>query len=83
MRVLSERLGAPNCAGNWRDRAGAGTRDTAGCHLGDRRPRSAQLEIRARSLSEAEPDASAPGVAYQIAHLSRPLLDTLPQGAPR
>ena len=29
-------------------------------------------------LSEAEPDASARGVAYQIAHLSRPLLDTLP-----
>jgi len=34
-------------------------------------------------LSAAEPDASARGVAYQIAHLSRPLLDTLPQGAPR
>jgi len=34
-------------------------------------------------LSAAEPDASARGVAYQVAHLSRPLLDTLPQGAPR
>jgi len=34
-------------------------------------------------LSAAEPDASARGVAYQIAHLSRPLLDTLPQGALR
>jgi hypothetical protein len=34
-------------------------------------------------LSEAEPDASARGVAHQIAYLSRPLLDTLPQGAPR
>ncbi len=34
-------------------------------------------------LSEAEHDASARGVAYQIAHLSCPLLDTLPQGAPR
>ena len=34
-------------------------------------------------LSEAEPDASARGVAYQIAHLSRPLLGTLPQGASR
>jgi hypothetical protein len=34
-------------------------------------------------LSETEPDASARGVAYQIVHLSRPLLDTLPQGAPR
>jgi Domain of unknown function (DUF4865) len=34
-------------------------------------------------LSEAEPDASPRGVAYQIAHLSRPLLDTLPQAAPR
>jgi len=34
-------------------------------------------------LSEAEPDASVRGVAYQIAHLSRPLLDTLPQGVPR
>jgi hypothetical protein len=34
-------------------------------------------------LSDAEPDASARGVAYQIAHLSRPLLDTLPQEAPR
>ena len=29
-------------------------------------------------LSEADPDASARGVGYQIAHLSRPLLDTLP-----
>ena len=29
-------------------------------------------------LSEAEPHANAPGVAYQIAHLSRPLLDALP-----
>ena len=34
-------------------------------------------------LSEAEPDASTRGVAYQIAHLSRPLLDALPQGASR
>jgi hypothetical protein len=34
-------------------------------------------------LSEAEPDASARGVAYQVAHLSRPLLGTLPQGASR
>ena len=34
-------------------------------------------------LSEAEPDVRARGVAYQIAHLSRPLLDTLPQGAAR
>lgn len=34
-------------------------------------------------LSEAEPEASARGVAYQIAHLSRPLLDTLPQGGAR
>jgi hypothetical protein len=34
-------------------------------------------------LSEAEPDASARGVAYQVAHLSRPLLGTLPQGAAR
>ena len=34
-------------------------------------------------LSEAEPDASARGVAYQVAHLSRPLLGTLPQGARR
>jgi hypothetical protein len=34
-------------------------------------------------VSEAEGDASACGVAYQIAHLSRPLLDTLPQGARR
>ena len=33
-------------------------------------------------LSEAEPDASAPGIVYRIAHLSRPLLDALPQGAP-
>jgi hypothetical protein len=31
-------------------------------------------------LSAGEPDARARGVAYQIAHLSRPLLDTLPQG---
>ncbi|CAO3428529.1 DUF4865 family protein [Azospirillum endophyticum] len=30
-------------------------------------------------LSEKEPAASEPGVAYQIAHLSRPLLDSLPQ----
>ncbi len=34
-------------------------------------------------LSEAEPDASVRGVAYQIAHLSRSLLDPLPQEAPR
>ncbi len=34
-------------------------------------------------LSAAEPDAGARGVAYQVAHLSRPLLDTLPQAAPR
>jgi hypothetical protein len=34
-------------------------------------------------MSEAEPDASARGIAYQIAHLSRPILDTLPQGGPR
>lgn len=34
-------------------------------------------------LSESEPEAGAPGVAYQIAHLSRPLLDTLPQGGTR
>jgi Domain of unknown function (DUF4865) len=34
-------------------------------------------------LSDAEPDASARGVAYQIAHLSRPLLDTLTKGTPR
>lgn len=34
-------------------------------------------------LSAAEPDATARGVAYQIAHLSRPLLDTLPEGDPR
>ena len=34
-------------------------------------------------LSEADPDASARGIAYQIAHLSRPMLDTLPQGGPR
>ena len=34
-------------------------------------------------MSEAEPDASARGIAYQIAHLSRPMLDTLPQGGPR
>ena len=29
-------------------------------------------------LSEAEPHGNAHGVAYQVAHLSRPLLDTLP-----
>ena len=34
-------------------------------------------------LSEAEPDANARGVAYQIAHLSRPLLDELPREVPR
>lgn len=34
-------------------------------------------------LSAAEPDATARGVAYQIAHLSRPLLDTLLEGDPR
>ncbi len=34
-------------------------------------------------LSEAEPDTRERGVAHQIAHLSRPLLDTLPLGAPR
>ena len=34
-------------------------------------------------LSEEQPDASARGVAYQIAHLSRPLLGTLPLGASR
>lgn len=31
-------------------------------------------------LSEAEPDGSSRGTPYQIAHLSRPLLDTLPLG---
>ena len=34
-------------------------------------------------LSAAGPDARTSGVAYQIAHLSRPLLDTLPQGTAR
>jgi len=34
-------------------------------------------------LSEVEPDARERGVGYQIVHLSRPLLDTLPLGAPR
>ena len=34
-------------------------------------------------LSDTEADAGARGIAYQIAHLSRPLLDTLPQGGPR
>ena len=34
-------------------------------------------------LSETEPNASARGVAYQIAHLSRPLLDTLPRRGPQ
>jgi hypothetical protein len=32
-------------------------------------------------LSEAHPGAVASAVAYQIVHLSRPLLDELPQGA--
>jgi len=32
-------------------------------------------------LSEQEPAGSEDGVAYQIAHLSRPLLGSLPQGA--
>lgn len=32
-------------------------------------------------LSDAEPSANARGVAYQVAHLSRPLLGTLPQGS--
>lgn len=32
-------------------------------------------------LSDAEPRANARGVAYQVAHLSRPLLGTLPQGS--
>ncbi|MBV8922161.1 hypothetical protein [Bradyrhizobium sp.] len=31
-------------------------------------------------LSEDEPGASARGTAHQIAHLSCPLLDTLPPG---
>ncbi|WP_456756327.1 DUF4865 family protein [Bradyrhizobium sp. USDA 4461] len=30
-------------------------------------------------ISETEPDASTRGVAYQVAHLSGPLLATLPQ----
>ena len=34
-------------------------------------------------LSKEEPRGSERGVAYQIVHLSRPLLDTLPQGAAR
>lgn len=34
-------------------------------------------------LSEDEPDASAGSVAYQIAHLSRPLLDALPESGAR
>ena len=34
-------------------------------------------------LSEAEPDTRERGVAHQIAHLSRPLLDVLPLGAQR
>jgi hypothetical protein len=32
-------------------------------------------------LSEEEPRGSERDVAHQIVHLSRPLLDTLPQGA--
>lgn len=32
-------------------------------------------------LSEGEPRGNERGVAYQIVHLSRPLVDTLPQGA--
>jgi hypothetical protein len=31
-------------------------------------------------LSEVPPAAGAQGVTYQIAHLSQPVLDTLPQG---
>lgn len=34
-------------------------------------------------LSEEEPRGSERGVAYQIVHLSRPLLDTLPKGDAR
>lgn len=34
-------------------------------------------------LSEAAPETGTRGFAYQIAHLSRPLLDTLPQGDAR
>jgi len=34
-------------------------------------------------LSEAEPDTRERGVAHQIAHLSRPMLDMLPLGAQR
>jgi hypothetical protein len=34
-------------------------------------------------LSKVKPDAGARGVAYQIVHLSRPLLDTLSRGAAR
>jgi Domain of unknown function (DUF4865) len=34
-------------------------------------------------LSEEEPRGSERGIAYQIVHLSRPLLDTLPKGAAR
>jgi Domain of unknown function (DUF4865) len=34
-------------------------------------------------LSEEEPRGNDLGVAYQIVHLSRPLLNTLPQGAAR
>ncbi len=34
-------------------------------------------------LSEAEPDTRERGVAHQIAHLSRPLLDVLPLGVQR
>ncbi len=35
------------------------------------------------TLSEAEPDAAPRGMAYQVAHLSRPLLETLPDVAAR
>lgn len=34
-------------------------------------------------LSQDEPNGNELGVAYQIAHLSRPLLDSLPQGMAR
>jgi len=49
-------------------------------HYGHRLPENYDLELTRILLSTNEPNGNENTVAYQILHLARPLLDTLPKG---
>ena len=53
----------------------------AGVGLDTQRWRSARILLSAAEPSATEPGGAEPGVAYQMVHLSGPLLGTLPQPA--